>query len=101
MMRDRLYLLELEFADPGLPDRNFYCPDGTTLNGLLAAFPDRAANLDVIRVPFPRPRVEVIKAVGEANQALPLLVWDGGFTNDMPKILEELHRRHGFPEPHP
>jgi hypothetical protein len=99
--RDRLYLLEPEFADPALPDRIFYCKDCMTIEGLLAAFPDRAAAIDVIHVAWPRPRAEVVEAIGEANQNLPALVWDGGFANEIEALLAALHARHGFPERHP
>jgi hypothetical protein len=101
MMRDRLFLLESRFADPMLPGREFYCRDCITIEGLLAAFPERAANIDVIRVPYPRPRAAVIEAIGEANQNLPALVWDGGFANEIEALLAALHARHGFPERHP
>jgi hypothetical protein len=101
MMRDRLFLLESEFDDPALPGRKFYCRDCITIEGLLAAFPERAANIDVIRVPYPRPRAAVIEAIGEANQNLPALVWDGGFANEIEALLAALHARHGFPERHP
>jgi hypothetical protein len=100
-MRDRLFLLESRFADPMLPGREFYCRDCITIEGLLAAFPERAANIDVIRVPYPRPRAAVIEAIGEANQNLPALVWDGGFANEIEALLAALHARHGFPERHP
>ena len=102
MTRDRLYLLENDFADPALGgERHFYCKDCMTVEGLLAAFPDRAANIEVIRVPWPRPRAAVIAAIGEPNQNLPALVWDGGFANDIASLLAALAERHGFPEPHP
>jgi hypothetical protein len=98
---DRLFLLQPEFADAALPGRAFYCRDCMTIEGLLAAFPQQAAGLQVIRVAYPRPRRQVIDAVGEANQSLPALVWNGGFANDMPGLLQALHERHGFPERHP
>ena len=100
-MRDRLFLLESRFADPALPGRDFYCRDCITIEGLLAAFPERAANIDVVRVPYPRPRAAVIEAIGEADQNLPALVWDGGFANEIEALLAALHTRHGFPERHP
>jgi hypothetical protein len=99
--RDRLFLLEHEFADPGLGGRDFYCKDCMTIEGLLAAFPERAAAIDVIRVPWPRPRAQVIEAIGEANQNLPALVWDGDFANEIDALLAALHIRHDFPERHP
>jgi hypothetical protein len=102
MTRDRLYILEPEFADAALPGRAFYCKDCVTVEGLLATFPDRAANLDVIRVAYPRPRAEVIDAIGEANQNLPAIVFaEGGFVNEIEALLAALHTRHGFPERHP
>ena len=100
--RDTLFLLEHEFADPSLGgERVFYCKDCITIEGLLAAFPERAAKLDVVRVPWPRPRAAVIEAIGVENQNLPALVWDGGFANEIEALLSALHQRHGFPERHP
>jgi hypothetical protein len=101
VIRDRLFLLDHEFADPAFGGRLFYCKDCMTIEGLLAAFPDRAAKLDVIHVPWPRPRVEVVAALGDENQNLPSLVWDGGFVNEIEALLAALHTRHGFPERHP
>jgi hypothetical protein len=106
MSRDTLFLLEHAFADPALGGaRVFYCKDCMTIEGLLAAFPDRAANLDVIRVSWPRPRAAVIAAIGEANQNLPALVWPEGegfgFANEIETLLAALAKRHGFPERHP
>ena len=102
MARDTLFLLEHEFADPALGgERVFYCKDCITIEGLLAAFPERARDLDVIRVPWPRPRAAVVDAIGAENQNLPALVWDGGFANEIEALLSALHQRHGFPERHP
>jgi hypothetical protein len=113
---DRLYLLDNEFRDAEEPGHLFYCRHCMLLNGLLAAFPERAANLEVIRVDHARPREVVIAAVGEGNQSLPLLVLDDDslptaagtqehdgvrFINDYLPVLAALHARHGFPEPHP
>ena len=101
-MRDTLFLLESEFADPGLPGRSFYCKDCLTIEGLLAAFPERAAKLDVVRVAYPRPRAAVIDAIGAANQNLPALAFaEGGFAGEIEALLAALHTRHGFPERHP
>ncbi len=114
-MRDRLYLLDPSFADPAYPDRTFYCRDCITIDGLLARFPDKATMLEVIRIPYPRPREQVVAVVGEAHQNLPLLVLapnadpaladgrhDGTyFVSDLKGLLHALHVRHGFPEAHP
>ncbi|WP_046347190.1 DUF3088 family protein [Sphingomonas changbaiensis] len=102
MTRDTLFLLQHEFADPALGgERTFYCKDCITIEGLLAAFPDHARNIDVVRVPWPRPRAAVVEAIGAENQNLPALVWDGGFVNEIEALLFALHQRHGFPERHP
>ncbi len=102
MSRDTLFLLEHDFADPDLGgERVFYCKDCMTIEGLLAAFPGRAANIEVVRVPWPRPRAAVVAALGEANQNLPALVWEGGFANAIEPLLAALAERHGFPERHP
>jgi hypothetical protein len=102
MTRDTLFLLEHEFADPALGgERIFYCKDCMTIEGLLATFPERAVNIDVVRVPWPRLRTAVVAAIGETNQNLPALVWNGGFINEIEGLLAALAERHGFPERHP
>ncbi|MBJ7437574.1 MAG: DUF3088 family protein [Sphingopyxis sp.] len=99
---DRLFILEHAFDDPAFPGSTFYCRDCILIEGLLAMFPDRTTNLEVIRVPWPRPRPLVVEAIGEADQNLPALVFaDGGFVNDIKPLLDALHVRHGFPEAHP
>jgi hypothetical protein len=114
-MRDRLYLLDPQFDDPAYPGRSFYCRDCLTLDGLLARFPDKASLLDVVRIPYPRPRDAVVAVAGEAHQNLPLLVLTPGadpaladgrhdgtyFVADLKRLLHALHVRHGFPEAHP
>lgn len=114
-MRDRLYLLDPQFEDPAYPGRSFYCRDCVTIDGLLARFPDKASELEVIRIPYPRPRDAVIAVVGDAHQNLPLLVLGAGadaalsdgrhgdtrFVSDFRALLHALHIRHGFPEAHP
>ena len=107
MTRDTLFLLEHAFADPALGgERVFYCKDCMTIEGLLAVFPERAANIDVVRVAWPRPRAAVVASIGAENQNLPALVWregDGrlGFANEIEALLAALAERHGFPERHP
>ncbi len=100
--RDRLFLLEQRFVDPAIPGCDFYCKDCITIDGLLAAFPAQATNLDVVRVAHPRPRHDVIAALGEENQNLPALAFaEGGYVNEIEELLRALHTRHGFPERHP
>ncbi|MEQ9506261.1 MAG: DUF3088 domain-containing protein [Hyphomonas sp.] len=115
MQRDILFLLKPGFSDPALPGQDFYCWHCALMEGVLASFPDLGANLDVRRIAFPRPREDVIALIGEANQSLPVLVLADDapsglapanpagrrFVNDPMAILDVLHRRHGFPPPHP
>jgi hypothetical protein len=112
MARDKLFLISPGFADPKHPGVSFVCPYCNAIEGLLAAFPNLASEIDVDRVAFPRPRQKVIDAVGEENQSLPLLVLaenppaDAGnrngtrFVNSTDRILELLTERHGFPRLH-
>lgn len=101
--RDTLFVLDTDWADPAYGGtRHFYCKDCITVEGLLAAFPERAVNIEVVRVPWPRPRAAVVAQLGEENQNLPALAFaEGGFANDIEGVLAALHTRHGFPERHP
>ncbi len=103
MARDTLFLLDNDWADPAYGgERRFYCKDCITVEGLLAAFPERAAAIEVVRVAWPRPRGPVVDRLGEANQNLPALAFaEGGFINAIEPLLAALHTRHGFPERHP
>ncbi|MEL1252052.1 DUF3088 family protein [Aurantiacibacter gilvus] len=94
--RDRLFILERTKTDAD--GAQFYCRDCIEIDGLLAMFPDLSANIEVVRVPWPRPRQAVVDAIGEENQNLPALVFaEGGFVNDQDDLLAALHQRHGFP----
>jgi len=114
-MRDTLFLLQPDFIDPAYPGQRFYCWHCALLEGVLMSFPSLAGKLDVVRVPWARPRQPVIAVVGEENQSLPLLVLAAGetsrhatgghqgraFVADKDAILAALSERHGFPDPHP
>ena len=100
--KDRLFLLLSDWPDPDHGGEVFYCEACITVEGMLAVYPQHAANIEVIRVGWPRPRTAVVEAIGEANQNLPALVFaEGGFANDLPSLLEALHKRHGFPRARP
>jgi hypothetical protein len=112
---DRLFLLRPGFEDPAYPGKHFYCWHCALMEGVLASFPHLGVRLEIDRVPFPRPRREVVALVGEQYQNLPLLVLaddapdhlaDGAhndirFVADKDRILDVLSKRHGFPLPHP
>ncbi|KAF1044114.1 MAG: hypothetical protein GAK35_01902 [Herbaspirillum frisingense] len=114
MSRDLLLLLEHGFTDPAHPGERFICPDGAPIEGLLAGDPERAARLEIRRLPFPRPRAEVVAQLGEQHQGLPVLILDDHqaapedaqsangkrFVTDPRRILDLLAQRHGFPRVH-
>ncbi len=109
MADDILYLIAPDFEVPGRDDGPFVCPFCNQIEGLLASFPQLALDIEVIRVPFQRPRAPVVALVGEDNQALPLLILGNDppadarnhgqvqFISDTDRILELLAIRHGFP----
>lgn len=115
VQRDLLILLKHEFADPAYLGELFYCEHCVLMEGILAAFPDLAERIDVLRVDWPRPRREVVELIGAENQSLPVLIFAddadaslstgsfGGrrFASDKRSILEALAQRHGIPLPHP
>ncbi|WP_309769361.1 DUF3088 domain-containing protein [Agrobacterium larrymoorei] len=112
MAKDTLFLIAPGFEDPKHPGVRFVCPHCNQIEGLLAAFPEFAAGIDVRRVAFQRPREAVIAAVGEENQSLPLFIFasdppadakikgDVRFLQDTNRILQILAERHGFPQLH-
>ena len=68
-MRDTLFLLDPAIPDPGGADTMRFCKDCMIVEGLLAAFPAQAARLDVVRVPYPRPRDAMIAVAGRKSAA--------------------------------
>ena len=115
MDRDTLYLLEPGFADPAYPGKIFYCWHCALMEGVLASFPELTKGLVVRRIPFARPRKEIVDLIGAENDSLPLLVLASNappgitaerrgtvrYVQDKDAILDMLSRRHGFPIPHP
>jgi len=100
--KDRLFLLPSDWPDPAHGSEVFHCEACITVEGMLAVYPQHAANIEVIRVPWPRPRDAVVEAIGEDNQNCPALVFaEGEFANDLPSLMEALHKRHGFPRSRP
>lgn len=112
MSQDHLILIQPGFVRPGrAPEARFACPDCNVLEGLLATAPNgAAAQLQVSRVPFERPRQPVIELLGPDNQGLPVLVlgdehpvpadaqqYQGqAFVSDVQQIARLLAERHGL-----
>ncbi|MFG1296916.1 DUF3088 domain-containing protein [Xanthobacter variabilis] len=114
MSRDRLFLISPGFEDPAVPGRAFFCPHCNQVEGVLAANPRLTEAIDVVRVPFARPRAPVVALLGEENQSLPVLIFGDTapapadalshqglrFVTDTRRILELIAERHGVPFPH-
>ncbi|MFG1279995.1 DUF3088 domain-containing protein [Xanthobacter autotrophicus] len=114
MSRDRIFLITPGFEDSAVPGRTFFCPECNQIEGVLASHPRLAGAIEVVRVPFARPRTEVIALLGEANQSLPVLILGDDipappdarahgalrFVDDTRRILDLIAERHGVPHPH-
>jgi hypothetical protein len=110
-----LFLLDASFEDAAYPGQNFFCRHGALVEGVLGNFPAVRDKLNVVRVPFARPRQVVVEAIGESNQSLPVLVLPAGeasssatgianghaFASGSNAILATLAERHGIPVIHP
>ena len=70
MTKDTLFLLH-DYADPDHGGESFYCEACKTVEGVLAAYPELSEKLEIVRVPWPRPRKAVVEAIGEDNQNCP------------------------------
>ena len=111
----KLFLLDAEFEDAAFPGQKFFCRHGALVEGVLNAFPEVRDQLEIERVAFARPRQPVIAAIGEAHQALPVLILPEGETRTAARgsanghsfatggeaILATLAERHGLPVIHP
>jgi hypothetical protein len=71
--RDTLFLIKAPFEDQAL-EGLWFCHDCSAMEGALLANPQWARAIDVRRLPFPRPRHDIIALIGEANQGMPVLV---------------------------
>ncbi|MCD2178850.1 DUF3088 domain-containing protein [Rhizobium sp. C1] len=115
MARDLLILITPGFPDTKLsPDRLYYCPQCNIVEGLLATFPELTEKVDVMRVPFARPRPAVIERIGEENQGLPVLIFadpatapadalahgETCFVSNIDRLCELLAERYGIPYSH-
>ncbi len=114
MSRDRVFLIEPGFEDPNRPGTRYFCPHCNQIEGVLASNPALAERIEVVRLPFPRPRGPVVALLGEENQGLPVLVLgddapipddaqrhgDQRFVSNTARILTLLAERHGAPFPH-
>jgi hypothetical protein len=71
-MKDQLFLLRPGFKNAGMGP--LYCSDSAPVEGVLSFFPELRSILDVHYLEFPRPRRELVAALGEQHQSLPVLI---------------------------
>jgi hypothetical protein len=112
--RDTLFILRAPFEDPAL-EGTWFCTSCATLEGILLANPHWARAIEVKRMPYPRPRPEMIALIGVENQSMPALVladaatppdgakeYEGRYFLDEPKpIARYLAAKYGGAGPHP
>lgn len=71
-MKDVLFLLTPGFSDgEGAP---YYCPYCTIFEGLLHLYPQLTFQIEIRRVAFPKPRMEIVSLLGTDHQSCPILV---------------------------
>ena len=114
LARDTLFIIKAPFEDAAL-DGTWFCASCATMEGALLANPHWATHIDVKRMPFPRPRHDMIVLIGEENQSMPALVladastppegakaFEGRYFLDEPKpIARYLAATYGGAGPHP
>jgi hypothetical protein len=71
-MKDQLYLLRPGFMNAGMGP--LYCSDSAPVEGVLSFFPQLRQLVDIHYLEFPRPREPLVKALGDQNQSLPVLI---------------------------
>ena len=84
-MKDQLYLLRPGFMNAGMGP--LYCSDSAPVEGVLSFFPQLRELIDVHYLEFPRPRAPLVKALGEQNQSLPVLIVAKGQKLKVPELV--------------
>ena len=112
-MKDTLYLLAPDFKDQG---ETYFCPYSAQVTGFLAYYPQLRDTVDVVELPFEKPRRPLSDVLGEEHQAPPMLVLAGEpvavprvtvghangryFVGKTIEILRYLAATRGVPTPH-
>jgi hypothetical protein len=93
-MKDTLFLLKPGFTDgDGAP---YYCPHCTIFEGLLHLYPEMAAQIEVQRVAFAKPRAEIVALLGAEHQSCPVLVLGEASRNSAPNPAIQTAGRYRF-----
>jgi hypothetical protein len=67
-MKPILFILNMPFEDG--PGKMWFCSDCALVEGALKANPEWERVIDVRRIDWPKPRVELVELLGEENQWL-------------------------------
>ncbi|WP_419904679.1 DUF3088 family protein [Kiloniella sp.] len=104
-MKPILFILHMPFEDNNVEGSNnttWFCSHCALIEGALAANPGWKDYIDIRRIPFPRPRAELVDILGEDNQWVPVLIFDQGKTlTDPIEITTYLAGTYGGAAPHP
>jgi hypothetical protein len=93
-MKDTLFVYRPGFTDDGV---THFCPFSAQIMGFLTYYPQVRASLEVVELPFEKPRRPLVDLVGEAHQAAPMLVI-GGPPVVVPKVTIGEANGHRFVE---
>jgi hypothetical protein len=97
-MRDTLFLIKAPFEDSAHGEgATWFCFDCAALEGALLVNPQWFRSIDVRRLPFPRPRRELIALIGEEHQGMPVLVL--GDASKAPETAKHFGRRAFIDDP--
>lgn len=104
-MKPILFVLKMPFEDNDVEDSNnssWFCSHCALIEGALAVNPSWNDHIEIRRIPFARPRNEVVEILGENNQWLPVLILDKKNTlTDPVEISTYLATTYGGAAPHP
>ncbi len=78
MEKHTLFMLSPWTEDNGAGP--YYCPDCGVVEGFLYYSPEIRAEIEIVSVDFPRPRVEIVELLGLEHQGSPVLILAEGAT---------------------
>jgi hypothetical protein len=91
---DTLFVFRPGFTDDGT---TYFCPYSAQVIGFLTYYPQVRASLELVELPFEKPRRLLVDLVGEAHQAAPMLVL-GGAPVVVPRVTIGEANGHRFVE---
>jgi hypothetical protein len=93
-MKDTLFVYRPGFTDHG---HTSFCPFSAQIVGFLTYYPQVLATIELVELPFAKPRKALVDLVGEHLQAAPMLVL-GGPAVPVPRVTIGEANGHRFVE---